>query len=123
MLFDRQDERLGFGQPSQLHATAGFAGDAGISISLLFWQSPMPHYAASHMNSIALASLLIRARKMPVTADPVCATRNRCTAIKKRDKPPCFTPRPINHEERPDGDLRYLHQVQREKKRREWRCS
>jgi hypothetical protein len=60
------------------------------------------------MNLIALASLLLRARKMPVTADPVCATRNCCTAIKKRDKPPCFTPRPPGAEREKEKEMEIL---------------
>jgi hypothetical protein len=95
-------------------------------ISLLLWQSPM-HNTQRRIWIAPTSSCLPRCSsercKMSVTADPVCATRNRCPAIKKRDRPPCLTSRPINHKKCPNGDSRYLHLVQGKKKRRKWRCS
>lgn len=62
MLFDRQDKRLGFGQPSYLHTTAGFTADAGtIDVPLVVAVTNAQH-SATHMDRaylVAPTSLLL----------------------------------------------------------------
>jgi hypothetical protein len=50
MLSDRQDKRLGFGQPSQLHATAGFAEYAGMLDSPFVVAVTNAQHSATHMD-------------------------------------------------------------------------
>jgi hypothetical protein len=62
MLSDRQDKRLGFGQPSQLHATAGFAEYAGMLDSPFVVAVTNAQHSAFQVKSIAPALLLLRAK-------------------------------------------------------------
>jgi hypothetical protein len=113
VLFDQQDERLGYGQRLD---DRWLRGRCRLNCS--------PSHPGSHQCHNTQRRIWERACLVAPSTDARClstptlyAPESCCTAIEKRGNPPHFTTRSIFHKERLNDDSDALHLVQREKEK------